>query len=151
MPFTKSVHPDPKDKCMGKMTVEGAHGRTSLHTAAGSQTKPYATSNRGQRAFVALSLGRGRKPQSDAVELFRAWRALDRKMPSPAAPPRAFPRVELMMVTLSITPRSSSVPLQKKECHSISCASTYQGSCSTPDASRQRKRHQPSLWCPPLC
>lgn len=111
MPFTKSFHLDPKGKCMGKMTVEGAHGRTSPDAAAGSQTEPHATSRRGQHAFVALSLGRGRKHQSNAVELFRARRALDRKMPSPAAPPRAFPRVELMMVTLSITPSSSSVPL----------------------------------------
>lgn len=111
MPFTTSFHLNCKGKCMGKMTVEGGHGRTSLDSAAGSQTEPHATSRSGQHAFVALPLGRGRKHQTNAVELFRAWRALDRKMPSPAAPPRAFPRVELMMVTLSITPRSSSVPL----------------------------------------
>lgn len=47
------------------------------------------------------------------------------EMPSPAAPPRAFPRVELTMVTLSITPRSSSVPLQKRECHIINHTSMY--------------------------
>lgn len=76
MPFTKSFHLDPKGKCIGKITAEGAHGRTTLDPAARSQTEPHATSRRGQHAFVALSLDRGRKHQSNAVELFRVQRSL---------------------------------------------------------------------------
>lgn len=46
------------------------------------------------------------------------------------------------MVTLSITPRSSSVPLQKKERHVRARASAYQGICSTPGTSRETKHHR---------
>lgn len=46
------------------------------------------------------------------------------------------------MVTLSITPRSSSVPLQKKERHVRTRASAYQGICSTSGTWRETKHHQ---------
>lgn len=39
-------------------------------------------------------------------------KTLERGTSAPAAPPSALPSVELTMVTWSITPRSSSVPLQ---------------------------------------
>lgn len=43
------------------------------------------------------------------------WESLCLNGVIPAAPPSAFPRVELIIWTRSITPRSSSVPLQNRE------------------------------------